>query len=97
MSTAATQAIRKDLPARSKETRPANALDRCTIRVIEEAAMVGCGAEVRRAMIAEAAYYRAERRGFESGHELEDWLAAEADIQSLWMRAYDEAPLHCGE
>jgi hypothetical protein len=30
--------------------------------------------------IAEAAYYRAERRGFEPGHELEDWLAAEAEI-----------------
>jgi hypothetical protein len=25
-----------------------------------------------------AAYYLAERRGFVSGHELEDWLAAEA-------------------
>jgi Protein of unknown function (DUF2934) len=25
-----------------------------------------------------AAYYLAERRGFASGHELEDWLAAEA-------------------
>ena len=31
-------------------------------------------------MIAEAAYYRAERSGFEAGHELEDWLAAEAEI-----------------
>jgi hypothetical protein len=27
-----------------------------------------------------AAYYLAERRGFVSGHELEDWLAAEAAI-----------------
>ena len=34
----------------------------------------------RRAMIAEAAYYLAERRGFKPGHELEDWLAAEAQI-----------------
>lgn len=32
-------------------------------------------------MIAQAAYYRAERRGFEPGHEMEDWLAAERDIQ----------------
>jgi hypothetical protein len=32
------------------------------------------------AMIAEAAYYRAERRGFAPGHELEDWLQAEAQI-----------------
>lgn len=30
--------------------------------------------------IAEAAYYRAERRGFAPGHELEDWLAAQEEI-----------------
>jgi hypothetical protein len=34
-------------------------------------------------MIAEAAYYRAEKRGFASGMELEDWLAAEKEIESL--------------
>jgi hypothetical protein len=31
--------------------------------------------------IAEAAYYRAERRGFEPGRETDDWLAAEAEVQ----------------
>jgi hypothetical protein len=31
-------------------------------------------------MIAEAAYYRAQRRGFAPGAELQDWLAAEAEI-----------------
>ena len=30
--------------------------------------------------IAEAAYYRAEARGFAPGHELEDWLAAQEQI-----------------
>ena len=30
--------------------------------------------------IAMAAYYNAERRGFEPGHELEDWLDAEKSI-----------------
>jgi hypothetical protein len=34
-------------------------------------------------MIAEAAYYLAERRGFEAGHELEDCLAAEAGIDRI--------------
>ena len=34
----------------------------------------------RQAMIAEIAYFRAERRGFEPGHELEDWLAAEKEV-----------------
>jgi hypothetical protein len=42
--------------------------------------------EERARMIAEAAYYLAERRGFEPGHELEDWLAAEARIE-LELRA----------
>lgn len=37
----------------------------------------------RNQMIATAAYRRAEQRGFESGHELEDWLAAEAEIREL--------------
>ena len=74
-----------------------NAIERSTITAIEEAATVGCGLNLRRAMTAEAAYYLAERRGFEPGHELEDWLAAEADIQQLWRRALEEAPIHCGD
>lgn len=34
------------------------------------------------ARIAEAAYYRAERRGFAPGGEIEDWLAAEAEVMA---------------
>jgi hypothetical protein len=37
----------------------------------------------RRRMIAEAAYYRAQRRGFAPGGELEDWVHAEAEIDRL--------------
>lgn len=36
----------------------------------------------REARIAEAAYWRAERRGFEPGHELDDWLEAEREVDS---------------
>jgi Protein of unknown function (DUF2934) len=41
--------------------------------------------DVRRGMIAEAAYLRAERRGFSGGpeKEREDWLAAEAEVDAL--------------
>lgn len=41
--------------------------------------------DVRRGMIAEAAYLRAERRGFTGGpeKEREDWLAAEAAVEAL--------------
>ena len=34
----------------------------------------------RQQMIAVAAYFRAQGRNFEPGQEVEDWLAAEADI-----------------
>lgn len=37
-------------------------------------------AETARRSIAEAAYYRAQKRGFEPGYDLDDWLAAEAEI-----------------
>jgi hypothetical protein len=36
----------------------------------------------RRAEIAAAAYLRAERRNFAAGHEVEDWLAAEAEVNA---------------
>ena len=39
--------------------------------------------EEREYMIAEAAYFRAERRGFAPGNEMEDWLQAETEIDSL--------------
>jgi hypothetical protein len=40
------------------------------------------GPEQRTALIAEAAYFRAEKRGFAPGCETEDWLAAEAEVDS---------------
>lgn len=43
--------------------------------------------EKRAALIAEAAYYRAEKRGFTPGHEAADWLAAEAEVDALLLRA----------
>jgi hypothetical protein len=36
----------------------------------------------RRALIAEAAYFRAERRGFAPGYEADDWLAAEVEVDT---------------
>jgi hypothetical protein len=50
-----------------RETNPENP---------EEEAML----EQTRLMIQEAAYYLAEKRGFQPGHELEDWLKAKLQI-----------------
>ncbi|CAG0953099.1 hypothetical protein RHDC4_00213 [Rhodocyclaceae bacterium] len=41
------------------------------------------GEEQRRNYIEVAAYYIAERRGFNGGNALEDWAAAEAEIDRL--------------
>ena len=43
--------------------------------------------EKRAALIAEAAYFRAEKRGFAPGHEDEDWLAAEQEVDEALMLA----------
>lgn len=40
----------------------------------------------RAALIAKAAYYRAEKRGFAPGHETEDWLAAESEVDARLLR-----------
>jgi len=45
----------------------------------------------RQAMIATAAYYRAERRRFAAGFELEDWIAAESEVDELLLRG-EHAP-----
>lgn len=40
----------------------------------------------REAMVRTAAYFRAQRRGFQPGYEWEDWLAAEAEVAALAQR-----------
>jgi hypothetical protein len=47
---------------------------------ITSAARASIDAAEREARIALAAFSRAEARGFEPGHELDDWLQAERQI-----------------
>ena len=42
--------------------------------------------DVRHQLVAAEAYFRAERRGFAAGHELEDWVAAEAAVDSQFRQ-----------
>lgn len=44
---------------------------------------VAVTSEMRREMIAKAAYFRAERRGFAGGDADEDWFAAEAEVNVI--------------
>lgn len=46
-------------------------------------AKLNLAGEDRRQLIAEAAYFRAEQRDFRPGAELDDWLAAEIEIDTL--------------
>lgn len=73
--------VKPKLPARArKSTPPAQAVS--DDRPVEQRAkaQITARAGAREAEIARGAYYRAERRGFEPGYELEDWLAAEAEV-----------------
>ncbi len=75
-----------DVPAKNPRARDA---PRPSARVSRspmsptEPARLALTPEARRAMISEGAYLRAERRGFAPGHETEDWLAAEAEVDVL--------------
>jgi hypothetical protein len=40
-------------------------------------------AEERERMIAEAAYFKAESRGFEGGDPIQDWIEAETEINAV--------------
>ena len=48
--------------------------------------------EARQALIAQSAYLRAERRGFAPGQEMEDWLAAEAEVDALLRVEHGGSP-----
>jgi DUF2934 family protein len=46
--------------------------------------------EVFRDMVAERAFCKAEKRGFAAGHELEDWLEAEQEINNQCFYWFQE-------
>jgi hypothetical protein len=44
-------------------------------------------------MVARAAYFRAEQRGFAPGEEVADWLAAEAEVDAILLAAPQGQPV----
>ena len=46
----------------------------------EKAGAGGVNSETRHQMVAVAAYYLAEQRGFCPGYEIDDWLAAQEEV-----------------
>ena len=85
-STGGTTATRKGtripVAARKKAlTKTSNS--RKTVTAKSSALEHSIDAGERHAMIAQAAYFRAERRGFAHGEELDDWLEAEREISRM--------------
>lgn len=53
-------------------------------RESDEPGMAPANAAIpREQLIAVAAYFRAEQRGFAPGNEMSDWLDAEADVEHM--------------
>lgn len=73
----------------SVHARPARAVMTAAAEAMRSDGETELTPEERDRMIAEAAYYRAARRGFAPGHELEDWLAAEAEIDRELVAAQE--------
>ncbi len=47
--------------------------------------------QIVHSFISESAYYKAEKKGLESGHEEQDWAEAERDIKSCLNGYFDLA------
>jgi hypothetical protein len=74
----------KTVKPRAKKTAASERTDGAAMVESEAAssATSSIDPEVRRQMVAAEAYFRAERRGFAAGQEVEDWIAAEGVVDS---------------
>jgi hypothetical protein len=63
-----------------KKSNPATEVTAVAITVDLPAGSISVTSTERQAKIERAAYFRSQRRGFVPGFEMEDWLAAEAEV-----------------
>ena len=73
--------------AETKERRRAPRKTNAATPKPDTRARAEASTEEIRKLIAEAAYYRAKQRGFEPGHELEDWVQAESEVRQRVERS----------
>jgi hypothetical protein len=76
----------KSAPKAPAAKPPAPARPQVPRATSEKPATQVSGDDLQR-LVAEAAYYRAQRRGFEPGYELQDWVEAEAEVRRLIGRS----------
>lgn len=70
-------------PGKTTRRKAATELtDSAAMAVLESKAAASASMDpaVRRQLVAAEAYFRAERRGFAAGNELDDWVAAEMTV-----------------
>ncbi|NCA69983.1 MAG: DUF2934 domain-containing protein [Sphingobacteriia bacterium] len=87
---ASTAAVSKKTPTRATTTRARKTTETSSTSSapsISLSSIAKVSDHERLHMIAEAAYYRAEKRNFAPGHEAEDWAAAEREIDELVANA----------
>jgi hypothetical protein len=51
------------------------------VAAVDKPARANLTPEELRKLVSEAAYFRAKQRGFTPGHEVEDWVQAEAEVR----------------
>lgn len=75
----------KKAPAAAKVAapKPAATAKKAPAKRVSKKAAANVTPEQRYLMICEAAYFKAEQRGFSPEHEVQDWLDAEAEINRL--------------
>lgn len=79
----------------SKKHSKTGATKTKTAVVLQELTGADITPEERLQMIAEAAYYRAQQRGFDPSEQVRDWLEAEAYIDTvLQARNKQGTPVH---
>jgi hypothetical protein len=75
--------IAKKTTRSGKKARNATIVPQASVQ--ENVALPSVDSEQRCCMIAEAAYFIAEQRGFQGETELDDWLQAEADVDARFL------------
>jgi hypothetical protein len=86
-----TSAARRRAP-RDKGSAPVTPPVAQPAAAAQAAPAITVSVEARRGMIAQAAYLRAKARGFAPGGEVEDWLAAETEVDALLRAGHTGLP-----
>ena len=80
------------LPHHPSTPRPLADGEISSDRPFEEGAHDAIDPELRHRLISEAAFDRYSKRGFADGHDVEDWLSAEAQIDHLLLNPQFSMP-----